>query len=150
MCFICSPTFQRCLLLSWSFVVLMDAVSTSVKLLPDHTPQHPRRHLSTWNPCMDWSCWGGGCEGAMHKALLFLLLQLIQAFTNYKNQSTGQLSAVTCFMLFFGALTRIFTTIQETGDGILLFTFVCTSALNGLIAGQILWYWNSDKLKKKE
>ncbi|KDR08668.1 Mannose-P-dolichol utilization defect 1 protein-like protein, partial [Zootermopsis nevadensis] len=81
---------------------------------------------------------------------VIVVSKLIQAFTNYKNQSTGQLSAVTCFMLFFGALTRIFTTIQETGDGILLFTFVCTSALNGLIAGQILWYWNSDKLKKKE
>jgi mannose-P-dolichol utilization defect protein 1 len=76
------------------------------------------------------------------------LLQLIQAVTNYKNQSTGQLSAVTCFMLFFGALARVFTTIQETGDDILLLTFLCTSALNGIIAGQVLWYWNSAKDKK--
>jgi mannose-P-dolichol utilization defect protein 1 len=76
------------------------------------------------------------------------LLQLIQAVTNYKNQSTGQLSAVTCFMLFLGALARVFTTIQETGDDILLVTFLCTSAMNGVIAGQVLWYWNSDKDKK--
>jgi mannose-P-dolichol utilization defect protein 1 len=53
-------------------------------------------------------------------------------------------------MLFFGALTRIFTTIQETGDGILIITFFCTSAMNGIIAGQVLWYWNSDKHKKKD
>ncbi|XP_069698145.1 mannose-P-dolichol utilization defect 1 protein homolog [Periplaneta americana] len=73
----------------------------------------------------------------------------IQAFTNFKNQSTGQLSAITCFMLFLGAVARIFTTIQETGDGILILTFVCTSILNGIIAGQVLWYWNSDKNKKE-
>jgi mannose-P-dolichol utilization defect protein 1 len=76
------------------------------------------------------------------------MLQLIQAVTNYKNQSTGQLSAVTCFMLFLGALARVFTTMQETGDEILLFTYLCTSALNGVIAGQVLWYWNSDKHKR--
>ncbi|XP_023701731.1 mannose-P-dolichol utilization defect 1 protein homolog [Cryptotermes secundus] len=74
--------------------------------------------------------------------------KLIQAVTNYKNRSTGQLSAVTCFMLFFGALARVFTTIQDTGDNILLFTYLCTSILNGIIAGQVLWYWNSDKDKK--
>jgi mannose-P-dolichol utilization defect protein 1 len=76
------------------------------------------------------------------------LFQLIQAGANYKNQSTGQLSAVTCFMLFFGAVARVFTTIQETGDEILLLTYLCTSALNGIVAGQVLWYWNSDKDKK--
>jgi len=78
------------------------------------------------------------------------LLQLIQAATNYKNHSTGQLSAVTCFMLFFGAMVRIFTTIEETGDGILLLTYLCTATLNGMIAGQVVWYWNSDKIKKKD
>jgi mannose-P-dolichol utilization defect protein 1 len=81
--------------------------------------------------------------------LLCLLLQFIQAFTNYKNQSTGQLSAITCFMLFFGAVTRILTTIQETGDNILILTYVCTSILNGVIAGQVVWYWNVDKRKKE-
>jgi mannose-P-dolichol utilization defect protein 1 len=76
--------------------------------------------------------------------------KLIQAVTNYNNHSTGQLSAATCFMVFFGAMVRIFTTIQETGDDILLLTYLCTATLNGIIAGQVLWYWNSDKLKKKD
>jgi mannose-P-dolichol utilization defect protein 1 len=77
-------------------------------------------------------------------------LQLIQAVTNYNNQSTGQLSAVTCFMLFFGAMVRIFTTIEETGDDILLLTYLCTATMNGVIAWQVVWYWNSDKHKKKD
>jgi mannose-P-dolichol utilization defect protein 1 len=51
-------------------------------------------------------------------------------------------------MLCFGALARVFTTIQDTGDSIRLFTYLCTSILNGVIAGQVLWYWNSDKDKK--
>jgi hypothetical protein len=54
------------------------------------------------------------------------------------------------FVLFFGALVRIFTTIEETGDGILLLTYLCTATLNGLIAGQVLWYWNADRHKKKD
>jgi hypothetical protein len=53
-------------------------------------------------------------------------------------------------MLFSGALVRIFTTIQETGDGILLLTYLCAATLNGVIAGQVVWYWNSDKRKKKD
>ncbi|PSN48014.1 Mannose-P-dolichol utilization defect 1 protein [Blattella germanica] len=80
----------------------------------------------------------------------FFFIILIQAFTNFKNGSTGQLSAVTCFMLFAGALARVFTTIQETGDNILLLTFICTTILNGIIAAQVLWYWNADKDKAKK
>ena len=42
--------------------------------------------------------------------------KLIQAVTNYKNGHTGQLSAITVFLLTAGSLARIFTSIQETGD----------------------------------
>ena len=42
--------------------------------------------------------------------------KLIQAATNYKNGHTGQLSAITVFLLTAGSLARIFTSIQETGD----------------------------------
>lgn len=38
--------------------------------------------------------------------------KMSQAYTNYSNGNTGQLSAVTCFMLFFGSATRVFTSIQ--------------------------------------
>ena len=42
--------------------------------------------------------------------------KLIQAATNYKNGHTGQLSAITVFLLTLGSLARIFTSIQDTGD----------------------------------
>lgn len=79
---------------------------------------------------------------------ILLLGKLSQAFTNYKNGSTGQLSAVTCFMLLAGSLARIFTSIQETGDQMMVITYGCSSFANSVIVMQLLYYWNSDKNKK--
>lgn len=81
-------------------------------------------------------------------------LQLMQAYTNYINGNTGQLSAATCFLLFFGSLARIFTSIQETGDKTMIMMFVCSTLANGVIVAQLLYYWNVDvkskeKIKKK-
>ena len=42
---------------------------------------------------------------------------------NYNNGHTGQLSFITCFMLFAGGCARIFTSLQETGDIILIINF---------------------------
>ena len=47
---------------------------------------------------------------------LIVVGKLIQAATNYKNGHTGQLSAITVFLLTLGSLARIFTSIQDTGD----------------------------------
>jgi len=51
-------------------------------------------------------------------------------------------------MLFFGSLARIFTSIQETGDQIVIYTYLASSSVNALIAFQILLYWNSPANKK--
>lgn len=69
--------------------------------------------------------------------------KMIQAVTNYRQKSTGQLSAVTCFMLFAGSLARIFTSYQETGDFMMILTYCVSSAANAVIVSQLLWYWNS-------
>lgn len=79
---------------------------------------------------------------------ILLLGKLSQAFANYRNGSTGQLSAVTCFMLLAGSLARIFTSIQETGDQMMIITYGSSSFANLVIALQVLYYWNSDKQKK--
>jgi len=79
---------------------------------------------------------------------IIVISKFLQAMTNYRNQSTGQLSAVTVFMLFLGSVARIFTSIQETGDNVIIVTYATSSLVNGVIASQILWYWNSG-LKKK-
>ncbi|XP_044795276.2 mannose-P-dolichol utilization defect 1 protein isoform X2 [Bubalus bubalis] len=76
--------------------------------------------------------------------------RLLQAVTNYRNGHTGQLSAITVFLLFGGSLARIFTSIQETGDPLLAGTFVVSSLCNGLIAAQVLFYWNAKAPHKKK
>ncbi|KAG5260938.1 hypothetical protein AALO_G00298200 [Alosa alosa] len=78
--------------------------------------------------------------------------RLIQAVTNYRNGHTGQLSAISVFLLFAGSLARIFTSIQETGDSLMALTYVISSSCNGIIAAQVLYYWSSgpEALKKKK
>ncbi|OWK14456.1 hypothetical protein Celaphus_00000972 [Cervus elaphus hippelaphus] len=76
--------------------------------------------------------------------------RLLQAATNYRNGHTGQLSAITVFLLFGGSLARIFTSIQETGDPLMAGTFVVSSLCNGLIAAQVLFYWNAKAPHKKK
>uniref|UniRef100_A0A3Q0SS62 Solute carrier family 66 member 3 n=1 Tax=Amphilophus citrinellus TaxID=61819 RepID=A0A3Q0SS62_AMPCI len=76
--------------------------------------------------------------------------RLIQASTNLRNGHTGQLSAVSVFLLFAGSLARIFTSLQETGDSLMALTYIISSACNGIIAVQVLYYWNSSLQKKKE
>lgn len=57
---------------------------------------------------------------------------------NFRNGHTGQLSAVTIFLLALGSVARIFTSLQETGDKIVVLTYVCSSAVNVLLALQVL------------
>ncbi|XP_006863445.1 PREDICTED: mannose-P-dolichol utilization defect 1 protein [Chrysochloris asiatica] len=76
--------------------------------------------------------------------------RLLQAATNYHNGHTGQLSAITVFLLFGGSLARIFTSIQETGDPLMAGTFVVSSLCNGLITAQLLYYWNAKPPHKQK
>ncbi|XP_031623526.1 mannose-P-dolichol utilization defect 1 protein homolog [Contarinia nasturtii] len=75
--------------------------------------------------------------------------KMSQAYTNYSNGNTGQLSAVTCFMLFFGSAARVFTSIQETGDTLIIITYVLSTLSNGVIVAQLLYYWNAGAGGKK-
>ncbi|XP_062994733.1 mannose-P-dolichol utilization defect 1 protein [Elgaria multicarinata webbii] len=79
-----------------------------------------------------------------------VISRLLQAATNYRNGHTGQLSAITASLLFAGSLARIFTSIQETGDPLMALTYVVSSACNGIIMAQLMYYWHSpvDKHKK--
>jgi len=80
---------------------------------------------------------------------ILLMGKFTQAYANYKNGHTGQLSAATLFMLFFGSLGRIFTSIQETGDFMVIVTYLASSFANTVILLQLLYYWNVDVTKKK-
>ncbi|OCT59634.1 mannose-P-dolichol utilization defect 1 protein [Xenopus laevis] len=72
-----------------------------------------------------------------------VISRLIQATTNYRNGHTGQLSAITVGLLFLGSLARIYTCVQETNDSLMMVTYVVSSACNGLIVAQLLYYWNA-------
>ncbi|XP_076625753.1 mannose-P-dolichol utilization defect 1 protein homolog isoform X2 [Colletes latitarsis] len=81
---------------------------------------------------------------------IVLTSKLMQAYTNYSYGSTGQLSAVTGFMLFFGSLARIFTSIQETGDMTMIIMYICSTVANAVLVFQILYYWNAHVTKEEK
>lgn len=81
--------------------------------------------------------------------------KMFQTIKNYRAGHTGQLSAVTAWAIFAGSLTRIFTTIQETGDMLTAVTFIFAAFANATIALQVLYYWKAtqkfmEKGKKKK
>lgn len=81
---------------------------------------------------------------------IIILSKVLQATTNYKNGSTGQLSVITVTLLFLGSILRIFTSVQETGDPLTVFTYIVSTFANGLILSQIIFYWNSKPKPKRE
>ena len=64
-------------------------------------------------------------------------------YSNFANGNTGQLSAATVFMFAAGSSARIFTTLQEVDDKIVLLGYVMGTAVNLILAFQVLYYWKS-------
>ncbi|KAI9207936.1 putative monosaccharide-P-dolichol utilization protein [Polychytrium aggregatum] len=67
--------------------------------------------------------------------------KLPQVISNFAAGSTGQLSAVTVFLTFIGSAARIYTTLQEVDDPVILYSILAASTLNGIIALQVVLYW---------
>ncbi|CAF5142587.1 unnamed protein product [Rotaria sp. Silwood1] len=74
---------------------------------------------------------------------LSLISRLWQSYCIYNAKSTGNLSAITMLMLFFGSLARIFTSIEETGDPTLIWTYILNSFANFLLIFQLGYYWSA-------
>lgn len=75
--------------------------------------------------------------------MLAIASKLPQIITVYNQGGTGQLSAFAVFNYLFGSLSRIFTTLQEVDDKLILYGFVAGFTLNAVLAGQMIYYWNS-------
>ncbi|KAF1958809.1 monosaccharide-P-dolichol utilization protein [Byssothecium circinans] len=73
-----------------------------------------------------------------------------QIVTIFSQGGTGQLSAFAVINYLLGSLSRIFTTLQEVPDPLILYNFIAGFALNLVLALQMLWYWNSPTSKKTE
>ncbi|KAL2870268.1 putative monosaccharide-P-dolichol utilization protein [Aspergillus lucknowensis] len=73
-----------------------------------------------------------------------------QILTIWQEGGTGQLSAFAVFNYLAGSLSRIFTTLQEVDDKLILYGFVAGFLLNLVLAAQMLYYWNSPVQGKKQ
>jgi len=96
--------------------------------------------------------------------------KLPQIFTIWQEGGTGQLSAfavrddigacdmslviqklmraLQVFNFLIGSATRIFTTLQEVNDPLILYGFVAAFILNAVLAAQMIFYWNVPANKK--
>jgi len=69
--------------------------------------------------------------------------KLIQAGKNFAAKHTGQMSAVTVWCLTLGCAARVWTSHRETGDLVVVYTYVAAGSANLVLALQILWYWSA-------
>ena len=74
---------------------------------------------------------------------LSLSSQLSQVYTTFVNKTTGQLSVITSFLNWSGTAARIFTTLQETQDPIILIMYTSSFIVNSIIMLQFGIYWNA-------
>ncbi|KAF9171206.1 hypothetical protein BGX21_004386 [Mortierella sp. AD011] len=72
-----------------------------------------------------------------------LISKVPQIVENHKNKSTGQLSAFTVFNYFAGSLARVYTTLTEVDDVIILSGFLLSTLFNCVLALQMALYWNN-------
>jgi mannose-P-dolichol utilization defect protein 1 len=68
-----------------------------------------------------------------------------QIWSNFHNGHTGQLALATWVLNFVGAALRVFTTMQEVNDVLILTGFALGASLSLIIVLQICWYWNASK-----
>jgi len=61
----------------------------------------------------------------------------------WQQGGTGQLSAFAVFNYLAGSLSRIFTTLQEVDDKLILYGFISGFVLNLILALQMIYYWNA-------
>ncbi|EGC41170.1 monosaccharide-P-dolichol utilization protein [Histoplasma capsulatum var. duboisii H88] len=74
--------------------------------------------------------------------ILGIASKVPQILTVWQEGGTGQLSAFAVFNYLLGSMMRIFTTIQEVDDKLLLYGFVAGFGLNLALGLQMLYYWN--------
>ncbi|KAG0367002.1 hypothetical protein BC939DRAFT_444621 [Gamsiella multidivaricata] len=79
-----------------------------------------------------------------------LFSKVPQIIENYKNGSTGQLSAFTIFNYFAGSLARVYTTLTEVDDIIILSGFLLSTIFNCILALQMALYWNNSSHPVKD
>jgi len=80
---------------------------------------------------------------------IFAASRVPQILQNFKGKSTGKLALVSIALAFVGGLARIFTTLQEVPDMLVLAGNASGAALNGVLLFQILWYWQNTQAQER-
>ncbi|KAF1834507.1 mannose-P-dolichol utilization defect 1 protein [Decorospora gaudefroyi] len=73
-----------------------------------------------------------------------------QILTIWSEGGTGQLSAFAVVNYLLGSLSRIFTTLQEVDDPLILYGFIAGFALNAVLFVQMMYYWNAPASKNTQ
>lgn len=75
---------------------------------------------------------------------LMMLSRLPQIWTIWRQNGTGQLSALSVFLIWAGSVARVYTSFQETAeDRLLVVGFAMAAILNTTILCQMIYYWNA-------
>ncbi|KJA18987.1 hypothetical protein HYPSUDRAFT_144278, partial [Hypholoma sublateritium FD-334 SS-4] len=75
---------------------------------------------------------------------LCLASKLPQIRQNHRARATGQLSAFVVGAQIAGCLARVYTTVQEVGDALVLAGYVLALLLNSVLAVQLWAYWAAE------
>ncbi len=82
---------------------------------------------------------------------IFAASRLPQIVSNFNGKSTGILSVVTVTLNAFGSLARVFTTLAEVEDNVVLAGMLASCAMNIVLLLQVIAYWkNTTKLQKEK
>ena len=81
---------------------------------------------------------------------LSMVSRVTQIISSYKSKSTGPLSTITYGLNMMGNAARIFTSLKETKDFIMVGGFVVSFILNLIVFLQIIYYNRKGKEKKVE
>lgn len=79
-----------------------------------------------------------------------VMARIPQILQNFRQKHTGQLSFLTLCMMFAGNLARVFTTIAQLDDNILLTSNLIAALTNAVPLLQILYYWSNTKTFKSK
>lgn len=137
------------------FLMLMTSLVAFLILLYDKSAKHAYTFVFTYT-VLAYILMSGLVPGRILWGLqvlnvpLVISSKLVQAWTNFKNGHTGNLSAITVGLVFLGCVARIFTSIRETGDNIIILSYVLSTIANFVLVLQIFSYWNTTKLFKEK
>ncbi|OMJ27328.1 Mannose-P-dolichol utilization defect 1 protein [Smittium culicis] len=98
------------------------------------------------------SSWTSGNLLATLQALTIPLLissRIPQILKIHKEKTTGQLSSFSVFNYFLGTLARIYTTFVEVDNNLVLAGYLLSLVTNGILAAQMIYYWNSSPKSAK-